>query len=304
MPTLRDIRRRIASVRNTQQITRAMKMVAGAKLRRAQQLLAAVRPYAHDITALVRCLLAELDYRDLPLIQPPDPAAPQALILFTADRGLCGSFNTNLLRAARSRLAELKAQGRRVFLVTVGRKGARFFQRLYRRRREEAVEHEDWPGLYETACMSGFLRLAGRLEKDVAEGRLSSVRVLFSLFHSVVKQEPTERVLVPIGEEELTAAGTAEEHGEETPQPLLEPDAATVAREVFRRYLAVGLYRALVENWASEMGARMTAMDAATNNAEELIETLTLDYNKARQAAITREIVDITGGAEALKEAM
>ena len=301
MPTMRDIKRRIASVKSTQQITRAMKMVAAARLRRAQERLLAVRPYSHDLAAMAMSVLRLLEFPDLPLIVPPAKDAPLALVLFTGDRGLCGAFNNNLLRAARGRLEELVAEGRKVRLITVGRKGARFFSAHYGRHPDAAVELEDWPGLYESASMAGFLRLAARLEEDIAAGRLSGVRVIFSLFHSVVKQVPVERQLVPIEEEGFRAAMNGEKR-ELPAEPLVEPDAASAARALFVRFLAVGLYRALMENWTSEMGARMTAMDAATNNADELIETLTLEFNKARQAAITREIVDITGGAEALKQ--
>lgn len=301
MPTMRDIKHRITSVESTQQITRAMKMVAGARLRRAQQRLAAVRPYAHEIAFLLRRLLPELDYRDLPLLAPPNPEAAAAVVLFTADRGLCGSFNSNLFRAALLRIETLKREGRGILLVTVGKRGARFFERTYRRRKDKGVVHEDWPGLYDTSSMAGFVRLAERLEGEVAEGRLSSASIIFSLFHSVVRQRPVERTLIPVQEDVLEDAREGGETQEEW-LPLVEPDPVTTVREAMKRFLAAGLYRALVENWTSEMGARMTAMDAATNNAEELIGSLTLDYNKARQAAITKEIVDITGGAEALKQ--
>lgn len=301
MPTLREIKRRIASVRSTQQITRAMKMVAAGRLRRAQQRLFVVRPYAYETAALARRLMRELDHHDLPLLLPPAPDAPVTLVLYTADRGLCGAFNTNLLRAARRSIASLTEAGRQVLLVTVGRKGARFFRALYARQPAAGVRHEDWPGLYETASMNGFVRLSGRIEADVAEGRTSEARVLFSLFHSPLRQTPTERVLVPVKEEGFLAALDGEDK-EQAWEPLVEPDAVTATRQALLRFLAIGLYRGLIENWTSEMAARMTAMDAATRNADQFIESLTLEFNKARQAAITREIVDITAGAEALRQ--
>lgn len=299
MPSVREIKHRIGSVKNTQQITRAMKMVAGAKLRRAQERLSAIRPYAHEVADVTVSLVRELDYASLPLLVPPEPDAPSALVLYTADRGLCGAFNANLLRTARSRLEELRNEGRGVRLITIGRKGSSFFSALFNRRPPGNVEHLVIDGLYETAGMAGFMRLAARLEKDIAEGRLSRIEVIFSLFHSVIRQTPTTKILVPVSEKSILER----EDKEPAPwTPIVEPDVHAAVEEAMRRFLAIGFYKALIENWTSEMGARMTAMDAATNNADELITSLTLEFNKARQSEITEQIVDIAGGAEALRQ--
>ncbi|MBN1809432.1 MAG: ATP synthase F1 subunit gamma [Planctomycetes bacterium] len=301
MPTMRDIKRRIHSVDNIKQITRAMKMVAGARLRRAQEQLIAMRPYAREIASLAFHVLADSDPIDIPLMSPPNPDAPPTVVLFTSDRGLCGSFNGNLIRAGLRHIEKLSSGGRRISLVPVGYKGRAFFSRRKARKHFENVDILEWPDLNVHSTVGRFTSVASAVETSIAEGASSGLVVIYALFHTVITQEIVTHNLVPLQPDTVRPL-MDDKAPHEAWDPEHRPSPLDLSHAVFGRFLATQLYRAFVENWTSEMGARMTAMDAATNNAEDLTSSLTLEYNKARQAAITREIVDITGGAEALRQ--
>jgi len=283
------------------QITRAMKMVAGARLRRAQERLMTMRPYAQEMASLAFHLLEYVDSVEIPLLSPPNPDAPSAVILFTSDRGLCGAFNSNLVRKTVRYLAGVSSQGKKIKLFVVGRKGFSFMRRYIARNKLANVELSTIPELESSSAFSRFTRVAASLEDSVREGQTSSVTVIYALFHTVVKQDVVIRSLVPLDKEQIHPL-MKETPAQQEWDAEREPADTILNKAVFSRFLATQLYRAFIENWTSEMGARMTAMDSATRNAEQLTDTLTLDYNKARQAAITAQIVDITGGAEALRQ--
>jgi len=301
MASIRDIKRRIRGVENIQQITRAMKMVAGARLKRAQDRLVAMRPYARHTAALAHHVMRYADTHTIPLLSPPATDAPPSIVLFSSDRGLCGAFNGNLIRACTKVLGETARTGREASLSVVGHKGYAFFRRRIARKRIEKVKLQAWSEVSALSSPGAFSRIAGNIEREIAAGKSSGLVVIYALFRSVMKQEVVVRKLVPLEADEIRPLLDNVEPDEEW-HPETEPEEQELVRAVFTRFLAAQLYRAAVENWTSELGARMTAMDAATRNAEELTDRLTLDYNKARQAAITREIVDITGGAEALRQ--
>ncbi|MDN5347034.1 MAG: F-type H+-transporting ATPase subunit gamma [Clostridia bacterium] len=284
MPSMRDLKRRIRSIQNTQHITRAMKMVAAAKLRKAQERVVAARPYADKLVEVIGRLAPTADMEGQPLLATRE-VKKSGYVLITADRGLCGGYNANLIRFTQEKLAVEK---RPVALVTVGRKGRDFF----RRREVEIVraytDIGDEPDMFQAR------ELARHLMDLFLGGSLDEINLIYTRFYSAIRQVPMTQRLLPV----VSPAGKeAEAPGEY----LYEPSPATVLGALLPRYVEVQVYRALLEAKASEHGARMTAMDNATENAAEMIAKLTLDFNRARQAAITREISEIVSGAEALK---
>lgn len=286
MASLRDIRRRIRSVRNTAQITRAMQMVAASRMRRAQQRVLASRPYSEA----VRTMLGELSQQraDPSQVHPLLLARPErrvAYVVFTSDRGLAGALNSNVLRRATE---EILAQDAEPDVVTVGRKGQDFFSR--RGRRLLAT----FTGLGERAEYEGMIPLARVLIDAYVSESVDGVYLVFPRFVNTLTQQPTVLRLLPIA--------PLEEHGTEL-EFIIEPSAEAVMDALLPRYVEVELYQTLLETTASEHSARMVAMRNATDNAEELIEGLTLAYNKARQASITKEITEIATAAEALTKA-
>ncbi len=282
MASLKAIRKRIVSVRNTQQITKAMKMVAAAKLRRAQEAVIQSRTYGEKLGEVVAGLASESSLREHALVRKRTPENRVMLIVLTSDRGLCGGFNTNLIRQAEKFLA---APDRAAVLGTVGRKGYDF----YKRRSVEIVEHV-------TATSAAPIELAreivARAMARFVDGEVDAIYLLFSRFRSAISQVPTVEVLLPI------AAPAANENPREY---LFEPDRGAVIESLLPRYVEVKVFQAVLESIASEHGARMTAMESASKNASEMIESLTLEMNRARQATITKELMEIVGGAEALK---
>jgi F-type H+-transporting ATPase subunit gamma len=298
MPSLKDLRNRISSVKQTQKITSAMKLVAGSKLRRAQQRVEAARPFSEKMAAMLANLAAGV--KDLPSAPPllagTGKADTHLIIVATADRGLCGGFNSSIVRAARRRIAALRADGKTVKLLCVGRKARDMLRRDHRDLILDTVE-----GI-------------GRRQVEFAEAEAIAERVLamfeqdefdvcwliFNRYRSAIAYQLTERHLIPVETE-----GAAEEAGTESEGPVTpyeyEPDEETILAELLPRNLAVQVYGALVENSASEQGARMTAMDSATRNAGEMIRSLSLRYNRTRQAQITKELIEIVSGAEALE---
>jgi F-type H+-transporting ATPase subunit gamma len=286
MPSLKVIRKRIASVRNTQQITKAMKMVAAAKLRRAQEAAVSARPYAQKLTELVQSVTAEVTDEAHPLLRAVESEARVHLVLICSDRGLCGAYNAVLLRQAEAYVR--RQAGREVALTIVGRKGVDHFRR---RAVPIADRHVQIPG-----PSIGLAReIAAKVSAEFAEGRVDRVDLLYSAFRSALSQVPTLETLLPVAIEAQGAdTSTRLEH-------LVEPDRAALLRRLLPQFVEVRIYRALLEGAASEHGARMTAMDSATSNAAKMIFSLTLAMNRARQAAITKELMEIVSGAEALK---
>ncbi len=315
MPSLKAIRKRIGSVRSTQKITRAMKMVAGARLNRAQQRILELRPYAVKTQQVLSAIAVEPPRRDAEEeAPPPAPAEPGMegtvgweerpahpllvdrpekrvlLLVLTSDRGLCGAFNTNINKRAEREWKTRAAEGQEVKIVVVGRKG-----RDYLNRRGAPVL-EYLPGVWdklslETAQTVGKAVLAPFDKKEV-----DAIYLVYNEFKSAMSQQVVGERLLPV------RPVPAAEGEEQKVDFLFEPDKEALLQRLVPMYVDISILRALYESQASELGARMTAMDAATKNASEMINALTLQYNKARQAAITKELMEIIGGSEALKE--
>ncbi len=292
MATLRDIRRRIRSVESTQKITRAMKLVAAAKLRRAQDRILAARPYAVKMAELLSSLVRRTEGEAHPLLVRR-PATRKRLVIITADKGLCGAFNSNILRAS---LAFLREQGdASVTLVVVGKKARDFY-----RRRPYEVKSE-MLGFFDRLAYSHAQELAGGLMKEYLAGDIDEVHLMYNEFRSVAVQRVKRAQLLPIEPE----PGPEGEGGEAAAGDYIyEPSPDAILAALLPRHVTTQVYRALMESVAGEYGARMTAMEAATKNAKEMIGVLTIQYNKARQERITKELLDIVGGAEALRQAV
>jgi F-type H+-transporting ATPase subunit gamma len=291
MATLRDIRRRIRSVESTQKITRAMKLVAAAKLRRAQERIMSARPYAMKMAELLSSLVRRAEGEAHPLLVRRE-AARKRLVIITADKGLCGAFNSNILRAS---LAFLREQGATsVTLVVVGKKARDFY-----RRRPYEIKSE-MLGFFDRLAYSHAQELAGGLMQEYLAGEVDEVHLMYNEFRSVAVQRVKREQLLPI-EPETTGQGEGEAAAGDY---IYEPSPEAILAALLPRHVTTQVYRALMESVAGEYGARMTAMEAATKNAKEMIGVLTIQYNKARQERITKELLDIVGGAEALRQAV
>ncbi len=291
MATLRDIRRRIRSVESTQKITRAMKLVAAAKLRRAQDRLLAARPYAGKMAELLGHLATGADTGGggpHPLLARREGPRRQ-IVLITADKGLAGAFNANVIRRARDFIRQSNAT--EVTLVVVGRKGRDFF-----RRRGYTIKRE-MLGFWDRLAYSHATELADYFMKQYLDGAVDELHLIYSEFRSVAVQRPVREQLLPIprGEGGGAAAVAPVDY-------IYEPGPEAILGDLLPRHVRTQVFRALMESLAGEYGARMTAMEAATKNAKEMIGVLTIQYNKARQEKITKELLDIVGGAEALKQ--
>jgi F-type H+-transporting ATPase subunit gamma len=288
MATLRDILRRIRSVESTQKITRAMKLVAAAKLRRAQERILAARPYAVKMAELLASLVSRAEGEAHPLLERRPPTR-RRLVVITADKGLCGAFNSNILRAS---LAFLREQGdTSITLVVVGKKARDFY-----RRRPYAIKSE-MLGFFDRLAYSHAQELAGGLMQEYLAGEVDEVHLVYNEFRSVAVQRVRREQLLPI--EAGAHAGDAPGGGTDY---IYEPSADAILASLLPRHVITQVFRALMESVAGEYGARMTAMEAATKNAKEMIDVLTIQYNKARQERITKELLDIVGGAEALRQ--
>jgi F-type H+-transporting ATPase subunit gamma len=292
MPSLKDLRVRIASVKATQKITKAMQMVAAAKLKRAQSAAEAARPYAERMDRMLASLAATM--RTSPeaprLLAGTGSDKVHLLVVCTAERGLCGAFNSSISRLARERANALLAEGKEVKILCVGRKGFDVLKRSFANRIVEVVELK---GLKQI----GFVNAREVAEKVLARfeaGEFDVATLFYARFKSVISQIPTAAQIVPaqVPAEATGAAGGAVYE--------YEPDEASIMSDLLPRNVAVQIFRALLENAASEQGARMSAMDNATRNAGDMIKKLTLNYNKSRQAMITKELIEIVSGAEAL----
>lgn len=288
MATLKAIRRRIASVKSTQQITRAMKLVAAARLRRAQEALLAARPY-HEALHRVASSMLSIEGAALAAAEDAPPAA--LMLVIASDRGLCGGYNANLIRKAEEEARRLRGAGLETHFFAVGRKAADHFKRAGVTLASESVNHV--PRL---ATFALARRLATRMLADFRSGQIREAGIVYSQFRSALSQRPVYARLLPV-----PVAAAEPDAPAATTRYLIEPSRAELMPIVLRRYVEAAIFQALLEGEASEHGARMTAMDNATNNASEMIESLTLEMNRARQATITKELMDIVGGAEALR---
>jgi F-type H+-transporting ATPase subunit gamma len=291
MATLRDIKRKIGAVRKTRQITRAMNMVAAARLRSTQTRMEAFDPYARKFAEVLGNVASRVEPDIHPLLVRKERVSRVELLHFTADRGLCGSFNMNLITRAEKWMRELTAKGIPCSLTVVGRKGRDYFRKRKYEMRDAHV------GAYGKIDMSFVNQISRKLVDLYLGDQVDEVYMMYSRFVGMARQVPTLVKLIPI---EPPSAEGGQGSGSEY---LCEPSAEELVIELLPKHLSVQIYNAFLQNETSEHAARMAAMDNATKNCGDLIQNLTLVYNKARQAAITAELMDIVGGAEALKKA-
>ncbi len=297
MSSLKELRTRIGSVKKTQKITSAMKMVAAAKLRRAQEQAEAARPYAERMERVLGSLAESLKGRDgaPPLLAGTGKDETQLLVVMTSDRGLCGGFNSSIVRRVRILIRDLHKEGKEVKILCVGRKGRDQLRREYGSMIVDVIDEVGRPVLtYDDAR-----RVRSRIMELFDAGEFDVCTLLYNEFRSAISQVVTELQLIPFAvapsetEEAVAAAGTSAVYE-------FEPDEEEILADLLPRNISVQVFRALLESNASEQGARMTAMDNATRNAGEMIDKLTLNYNRTRQAQITKELIEIISGAEAV----
>ena len=303
MPSLLDLRRRIRAVKSTQQITKAMKMISASKLRRAQERVVGARPFALQMQRVLNSIAGRVDPSMHPLLAEREagPDSKVLLIVITADKGLCGGFNTNVIKAAGSFIGGTAAGAVRLGLV--GRKGRDFF-----RRRGFEVRIEEI-GVFAKVRYADAQRIAQAAMEEFTSGRASKVFMMYNEFKSVMQQRVVTEQLLPISKDEIKrSAPRASQGGQTLLAPvsggvdyLYEPGADQIFAELLPKHVEIQVYRALLESAAAEHAARMTAMDAASKNSGEIIDNLTLYMNKVRQAAITREIIEVVSGASAAK---
>jgi F-type H+-transporting ATPase subunit gamma len=291
MANQKEIKRRIRTVEKTQQITSAMRMVSAAKLRRAQDAIIAARPYAQQIWATMYELGRRQPDLSHPLLRARSEPKRLEVLVIASDRGLCGAFNANVLKAGAATLAERAGQFEQVFVSSVGRKAAEFV----RRRRPLEKSWLIGQGVHLPLAHEIAQYLAGRYES----GAIDEAIIVVNEFVSALTQRPTVARVLPLVPEESRVRTYAADAGHEPFK--IEPDATSLLEVLVPQALEFTIYRALLESWAGEHAARMAAMESATRNTEELIRSLTLQFNRARQAAITKELMEIVSGAEALK---
>ena len=295
MPSLKDLRTRITSVKSTQRITSAMKMVAAAKLRRAQDQAIAARPYAERMERMLGSLAGGVSGEAGPkLLSGTGENNVHLLVVMTTDRGLCGGFNGSIMRGIRSMVRELEGQGKTVKLFGVGRKGNAIMRREYPDKLVEALEEIAKPA----PNFAGADKIAGKISKMFDNGDFDCCTIIYNKFISALTQDVTPQQLIPfavpdVADEEGASGGAIASYE-------YEPDEEEILADLLPRNLSVQVFRAMLETFASEQGARMTAMDSASRNAGDMIDKLTLTYNRARQAGITKELIEIISGAEAL----
>jgi F-type H+-transporting ATPase subunit gamma len=285
MSGLKLIKRRIRSVKSTQQITRVMKMVAAAKLRKAQENIVRARPYALRLRQVIREVSQRVDREQHPLLAIK-PHKEIGIVVVTGDRGLCGAFNTNILRRAQKLIDDNGHQS--VFLFTVGRRGTEFFTR-----RNAPICHS-MSGLFNVLEFSHAQELAAQIIHRYEHHEMDNVVVVYNEFKSAIQQNVVVEPLLPIVPDER-------DHDGPKSDMLYEPSELEILNAILPQFLEVQIWRIMLESFAAEMGARMTAMENATQNAQELIDSLTLTYNKVRQSSITREILEVVAGAESLR---
>jgi F-type H+-transporting ATPase subunit gamma len=321
VPSLKAIRKRITSVKSTQKITRAMKMVAGARLNRAQQRITELRPYAvktqEVLAAITRTARAPSASNEEPQAAAVSPAAGSneaaevvlesplhpllveraerrvLLVVLTSDRGLCGAFNTNINKRAEREWKSRQEQGQEVRMAVVGRKGRDYMNR------RGAPGLKYMPGVWDKLALETAQRVGAEILAPFIKGEVDSIYLVYNEFKSAMSQQVVVERLLPVAQ---PAASVAEGDAEGATEFIFEPTREALLEVLAPMYVDISILRALYESMASELGSRMTAMDAATKNAKEMVERLTLQYNRARQAAITKELMEIIGGSEALKD--
>ncbi|MHC4871082.1 MAG: ATP synthase F1 subunit gamma [Planctomycetota bacterium] len=302
MAQIREIKNRIASVKNTQQITRAMKMVAAAKMRKAQDKMLAMRPYADRISSIIYKLTYDLFGDEHVLFKTPAEEKKVGTIVIAGDKGLCGAFNTNIVKHALKHFEEKSSSEHQLW--SIGKKATSAFKK-----KNFEIVHS-YQDVFDSLSYILANDICEQLVEKFVSGNIDGAYVVYNEFVTVMSQNPTTKKILPIDFGKL-----AEERREKDQKILddpsvdaavrevyeLEPDPEVVLQRLIARLVATEVYRATLESYAAELGARMTAMDSATNNADEMIENLTMEYNRARQAGITGELLDIVGGAEGLK---
>lgn len=300
MPSLKDLRIRINSVKSTQKITSAMKMVAAAKLRRAQEQAEAARPYSERMARMLNSLASGTAQSagGPALLAGTGKSDVHLIVVMTSDRGLCGGFNGSIVRGVRQRVRALRQDGKEVKLLCVGRKGRDLLRREFRSLIVDSYEDIARP----TLTFGVAKKIADRILQMFEGGEIDVCTVVYNQFRSVISQVVTGEQLIPFSVEDAGEAKETVDSAGGGPQGSyeFEPDEEGILEDLLPRNLAVQIYHALLENAASEHGARMTAMDNATRNAGEMIDRLTLTYNRTRQAVITSELIEIISGAEAL----
>ena len=311
MPSLLDLRRRIRAVKSTQQITKAMKMISASKLRRAQDRVIGARPFALQMQRVLNSLASRVDSSSHPFLEERDREDgvsgsgndtddPKVLlVVVTADKGLCGGFNTNIIKAASG---FINKAGSPIALGLVGRKGRDFFKRRGFEVRFEEI------GIFQRVKYADAKRIAEAAIEEFASGRVSKVFIVYNEFKSIMQQRVTTEQLLPIPKQQLGSDPRAAQGGQTPKAPvagdvdyIYEPGPTQILGDLLPKHIEIQVYRALLESAAAEHAARMTAMDAATKNSGEIIDTLTLYMNKVRQAAITREIIEVVSGASAAR---
>jgi F-type H+-transporting ATPase subunit gamma len=294
MPSLKSFRVRIASVKSTQKITSAMKMVAAAKFRRAQEQALAARPYAERMARMLGSLAGAVSSAEGPrLLAGTGADKTHLIVVATSDRGLCGAFNSSIVRGARQFIRQLLADGKTVKILCVGRKGRDQLRRDYAKLIVETIEDVGKRRL----AFSDAERVTGRILKRFDDGDFDVCTVFYNRFRSAISQIVTKQQLIPFQVEATQSPAASDDN---LAVYEFEPDEEEILADLLPRNLAVQIYRALLENAASEQGARMTAMDNATRNAGDMIKKLSLQYNRTRQASITKELIEIISGAEAV----
>ena len=292
MASLKALKNRISSVKSTQKITKAMKMVAAAKLRRAQQAAEAGRPYAERLQTVVASIASKIVVSDQTprLLAGTGKQDRHLLVVCTSDRGLAGAFNSNIVRAARRTADALTADGKTVTFYLVGRKGRAVIARLF----PKQIVHQHDTSAIKQVSFADAQAIAADVVGRFANGEFDVAHLFYAHFRSALVQEPVDQQIIPVPSQPAEAPTGL------TAAVEYEPDEEEILAELLPRNVAVQIYRALLENAASEQGSRMTAMDNATRNAGDMINRLTIQYNRTRQAAITTELVEIISGAEAL----
>jgi F-type H+-transporting ATPase subunit gamma len=297
---LKIIRKRIASVKSTQKITRAMKMVAGARLHRAQARISAMRPYAKQASEVLNGVVKALGPTGMEVEHPLLARRPEKQILvlvIASDRGLCGAFNTNINKTAEAFWKSKEAAGVGVKIATIGRRGRDYF------RRRSAPVFEDFEGVWDDLGLGQARRVARAILAPFLRGEVDAIYLVYNEFKSAMTQQVITMRLLPLQEvdSDMPAADDPARLDEAAPEYIFEPDQASIFDRLVPIYIEITLLRALFDSVASELGARMTAMDSATKNAKEMISKLTLAYNRQRQAVITTELIEIVAGSEALQ---
>ncbi|PWU71726.1 F0F1 ATP synthase subunit gamma [Ochrobactrum sp. POC9] len=292
MPSLKDLRNRIASVKATQKITKAMQMVAAAKLRRAQEAAEAARPYSQRMGAVLANIAQNVTGEDAPaLMAGTGKDDVHLLVVCTAERGLCGGFNSQIARLARDHARKLLAEGKTVKIITVGKKGADILRREFA---SLIIDHVNLREVKQLAFVHAD-QIGHKVIELFEQGEFDVCTLLYSEFKSVIAQIPTAQQIIPASAGDVAQADTAGDAIYE-----YEPDPAAILSTLIPRNISVQIFRALLENVAGEMGAKMSAMDNATRNAGDMINKLSITYNRQRQAQITKELIEIISGAEAL----